>query len=231
MEPNAVDAGVVAPLPTLPKDKLLAYSEGKSFEQFATGAERYAALLRSRYAESRLPPDLQFAANMFPETINILALVTEEDPDTIAVLPAVARLVTGSPRLQLRILRDDDDLTPLIMLAPTLDLATLLDEWDLPQFLLFDEDWELQAQWGPRPAAAEGPLERWLSDHPTHASLAEDESPEAQAQYAELAQELVYSMRVWYNSGLTKACYAEWHDLLRAWQSGDEVLGLDGDTP
>jgi len=231
MDTHSVADGLVLSKPTLPTDKLLAYLEGQTFERFVASAERYGSLLRGRYAESRLPPALQFAAELFPETINILALVTEEDPDTIAVTPAVARLVNGSPRLQLRILRDDDDLTPLTILAPMLDLSTLLDEWDLPQFLLFDEDWELQAQWGPRPAAAEGPLESWLDDHPTYANLAEDESPAAQEQAALLTQELVYSMRVWYNSGLTKACYDEWYDLLRAWQSGDDATVLESDVP
>lgn len=218
------------PQPILPKDRVLAYTEAQTFEWFVAGAERYGDLLRKRYAEARVPPALQYAANWYPDTVNILALVTEEDPDTVAVTPALARLVNGSPRMQLRLLRDDEDLTPLAILAPELDVTTLLDEWDLPQFLFFDEDWELQGQWGPRPAAAERQLETWLADHPDYATLAEDDSPAAQQQYAALLQELVETMRVWYNSGLTTACFDEWHDLLRAWQNGEEAAGSDSEA-
>lgn len=218
------------PKPGLPKDKILAYTEAQTFEWFVAGAERYGDLLRKRYAEARVPAALQYAANGYPDTVNILGLVTEEDPDTVAVAPALARLVNGSPRMQLRFLRDDDDLTPLAILVPELDLTTLLDEWDLPQFLFFDEDWELQGQWGPRPVAAERQLEAWLADHPDYATLAEDETPAAQQQYAALMQELVEVMRVWYNSGLTTACYDEWHDLLRAWQTGEDATGSESEV-
>ena len=125
-------------------------------------------------------------------------------------------------------MNDDDDLAPLAVLAPDLDLATLLDEWDLPQFLCFDEDWYLQAQWGPRPSAAEGQVERWLTDHPEYEILAEDESPEGQEQYAALVEELVYEMRVWYNSGLAQRCLDEWLELLRAWQAADDPSAAEG---
>lgn len=215
--------------PNLPKDKLLAYTEAQTFEWFVARAEHYGDLLRKRYAEARVPAALQYAANCFSDTVYILALVTEEDPDTVAVTPALARLVNGSHRLQLRILRDDEDLTPLSILVPELDLNTLLDEWDLPQFLFFDEDWELQGQWGPRPAAAESQLEAWLADHPDYARLAEEETPAAQQEYAAMMQELVATMRVWYNSGLSTACFDEWHDLLRTMQTGEDGAGSEGE--
>jgi hypothetical protein len=218
------------PKPVAPKDKLLAYMMAQTFEWFAADAGHYGALLRRRFTETRLPPAVQYAANMFAETINILALVSEEDPDTVAVMPALARLVNHSPRLQLRILRDDDDLAPLTILTPELDLTTVLDEWDLPQFLFFDEDWELQGQWGPRPVAAESQLETWLADHPDYATLAEDETPGAQQQYAALMHELVHTMRIWYNSGLTKACFNEWHNLLRTMQTGDDAVGAESEA-
>ena len=223
---------LVAPSTAKPRavhpDKLLAYNRGLRYAEFVKRTERFSGLLRTRYNETRLGPALQLAAACFPETMNILAVVSEEDPDTVAVLPLVARLTAAGPRFTLRILNDDDDLAPLAVLAPELDLATLLDEWDLPQFLCFDEDWYLQAQWGPRPNAAEGQVERWLAAHPEYEILAEDESLEGQEQYAALVEELVYEMRVWYNSGLTQRCLDEWLELLRVWQAPDDSSTAEG---
>lgn len=211
-------------------DKLLAFSRGLRYPEFVGRSGRFGRLLRTRHAETRLGPAVQWAAASFPETMNILALVSEEDPDTLAVLPIVARLAAAGPRLMLRILSDDDDLAPLAVLVPDLDFATLLNEWDLPQFLCFDEDWYLQAQWGPRPNAAEAQVEAWLASHPEYETLAEDESAGGQEQYAALVEELLYEMRVWYNSGLAQSCLDEWLDLLRVWQAGDESLAGDGSS-
>ncbi len=111
------------------------------------------------------------------------------------------------------------------MLARDLDLVAVLEEWDLPQFLIFDEDWELAAQWGPRPAAAEARLDAWLGKHPEYEALGEEETPAAQQRYAAWAQELTYEMRTWYNSGLTKACLDEWSDLLISLQGNEETNG------
>lgn len=211
-------------------DKLLAYQRGMRYAEFIKRTQRFGGLLRIRYDETRLGPAVQLAAACFPETMNILAVVSEEDPDTLAVLPIVARLVAAGPRFSLRILNDDDDLAPLAVLAPELDLTTLLDEWDLPQFLCFDEDWYLQAQWGPRPNAAEAQVERWLASHPEYETLADDESPEGQEQYAALVEELVYEMRVWYNSELAQRCLDEWLELLRVWQTPDDPSATEGNT-
>ncbi|MBK8047127.1 MAG: hypothetical protein IPK16_08390 [Anaerolineales bacterium] len=87
-----------------------------------------------------------------------------------------SRLLDAGARLQLRILSDEEDLSPLTILLPDVDLGAAYEEWDLPQFFLFDEDWELQGQWGPRPAAAEPKLEAWLAAHPEYERLIEEET-------------------------------------------------------
>lgn len=209
-------------------DKLLAYGRGLRFGEFASRSEHFSRLLRTRYAETRLRPAVQWAAAAFPETMNILAVVSEEDPETLAVLPVVARLAAAGPRIVLRILGDEDDLAPLAVLAPELDAANMLNEWDLPQFLCFDEDWFLQAQWGPRPNAAESQVEAWLASHPEYEVLADDETALGQEQYAALVEELLYEMRVWYNSGLAQNCLDEWLELLRTWQAADETPAGEG---
>ena len=230
---EAVIAGAVAtpifpPTPPRPipvRDKTVTYLSLPGFDEFADFAPVYGELLRMRYAETRLPPDLQELVVRFPETLYIVAVATEGDPDTAAVLPIVARLVDASVRLNLRIVEDEDeeDLRPLALLLPDLDMAAALDEWDLPQLLLFDEEWELQAQWGPRPAAADERVEAWLAGNPDYEALAGDESPAGVAAHAELNHALLYEMRVWYNSGLARACLDEWRDLLTGLLAPDEL--------
>lgn len=222
---KTADAHTAAHTRAIHHDKVLAYGRGLRFDEFARRSPRFAGLLRTRYAETRLGPAVQMAAAAFPETMNILALVSEEDPDTLAVLPVVARLVDAGARLQLRLLCDEEDLAPLRTLAPDLDPATLLEEWDLPQFLCFDEDWYVQAQWGPRPARAEEQVESWLAAHPEYEQLADDETTAGQDRYAALVEELIYEMRAWYNSGLARSCLDEWLDLLRAWQAEESPAG------
>lgn len=206
-------------------DKVLAFSRALRYSEFVQRSPRFARLLRTRYDESRLGPAVQLAAVAFPETLNILALISEEDPDTLAVLPIIARLADAGPRLQLRILCDEDDLSPLATLAPDLDLATLIDEWDLPQFLCFDEDWYQQAQWGPRPGSADVQVEKWLEANPEYEALAEDDTAEGRDRYLALVDKLLAEMRVWYNSGLTASCLDEWLELLRAWQADESPAG------
>ena len=233
VEVAEVDALAVEPLPARPaapprpilvRDKLLTYLSLPVFSEFANLVTAYGELLATRYAEVRLPADLQELVTRFPDVIHIVAVVTEGDPDTAAVLPIVARLVDASVRLDLRIVEDEDEdsLRPLALLLPDLDIAAALDEWDLPQIFLFDEEWEIQAQWGPRPAAADASVEAWLAAHPDYEVLEGEESPAAVVAHAELTHALLYEMRVWYNSGLTRACLDEWRDLLLGLLPADE---------
>jgi hypothetical protein len=212
------------------RDKHYAFGRAASFAEFVAQSSHYGTLLRNRYAETRLPPDQQAWMMRYPDTLCVLALVTEEDPDTLAVLPVVARLLDSSRRFDLRILRDDESLAALAVLLPELDLGAALEEWDLPQFLCFDEELDLVAQWGPRPATMEDPLEGWLRRHPEYETLAEDDSVEAQTSYADLVEELIYEMRVWYNSGAARACLDEWRDLLLGLLSAEDQAQLENEV-
>jgi hypothetical protein len=184
-----------------------------TFSEYSLPQEDQGPLLRRRYAETRLAPALQAAMSEYGETLAVVALVAGEDPDTIAVLPVIARLLAVSQRIQLRILTDDDT-EPLAVLLPDLDVAAALEEWDLPQFLIFDEEWELQTQWGPRPAQAERNLAEWLRRYPEYERLADEESTEGQQRYVELTNLLTHEMRIWYNSSLAAACQQEFCDVL-----------------
>lgn len=203
-------------------DKALAYARCMEFTEYCRAQDDQGRLVQMRHAETRLTPGAQAAMTSYSEPLAILAVVTDEDPDTTAVLPIIARLIAVAPRVQLRILPDDSDLSPLAILLPDVDTASALEEWDLPQFFVFDDEWEFQAQWGPRPAQAERNLEAWLSRYPEYDALAEDESESAQRRFAELTTALTYEMRLWYNSSLAAACQEEFCDLLAALSPPDE---------
>jgi hypothetical protein len=215
------------PLPPRPipvRDKMVTYLALPVFNEFANLATNYGELLQMRFKEVRLPADLQELASRFPDTLHMVAVVTEGDPDTAAVLPIVARLVEASVRFDMRIVEDEDEetLRPLALFLPDLDMTAALEEWDLPQIFVFDEDWELQAQWGPRPTAADAMVDAWLAANPEYETLAGDDSAAAMAAHAALTHTLLYEMRVWYNSGLTRACLDEWRDLLTGLLPADE---------
>ncbi len=197
----------------LADDKAIAYGRCLTFPEYCQLQEDRGRLLQMRYAETRLAPARQDAMVGYGEMLYVVALVTDEDPDTIAVLPVVVRLTDASQRIQMRIL-SDEDLRLLTVLLPDLDMVAVLEEWDLPQLFVFDEEWELQAQWGPRPAQAERNLEEWMGRYPEYETLAEDETAEAQERYASLMTALTYEMRVWYNSSLADACQHEFCEIL-----------------
>lgn len=221
---NAMDAEMGA---LLVNDKALAYGRCMTFTEYCQFQSDQGRLLQMRYAETRLAPTLQAGMVACGETFAVVALVTDDDPDTTAVLPVIARLLAVSRRVQLRILTDAD-VRPLAVLLPDVDFVAALEEWDLPQFFIFDEEWELPAQWGPRPVQAERNLHEWLNRYPEYEALAEDESDAAQERYAVLTTALIHEMRVWYNSALSEACQREFYAVLAALMSPDEVSEGEG---
>jgi hypothetical protein len=213
---------MVSTLAVLQNDKMLAFGRCLTFAEYSQSQDDRGQLLELRYAETRLTPAIQLAMNTYGEVLCVVALVTNEDPDTIAVLPVIARLIEASPRVQLCILSEESDLAPLTALLPDIDVLSAIEEWVLPQFLIFDDEWELQAQWGPRPAATERNLAEWLNRYPEYEMLADDETIAAQERYAALTTALTHEMRVWYNSALSIACQQEFCDLLTALLPSDE---------
>jgi len=216
-------ADTTAPMRILPLDKMLAFNHCQTFSMFVAGQANHGRLLTQRYAETRLLPAVQDGMAHYPDTLSILAIVDGEDPDTVAVLPIIARLIDSAPSIQLRVLADEEDPSALAMLLPDLDVNLALEEWDLPQFIIFDEDWEMQGQWGPRPTATERNLETWLSRYPDYELLGEDDSESGLARFTELTERLVQEMRIWYNSGLSADCQTEFCSVLTALQAPDDA--------
>ena len=161
--------------------------------------------------------------------VHMVIILNAEDPDTIAVLPVLARIDAAAPRLDLHIITDEDDLALLDAMAETLDLSDV-DELDLPLAIFFDEEWTDQASWGPWPVVAETLLDAWLEDHPDYEPLAADESDDAQDAFAALHDELIHTMRLWYNTSLNRVCADEIIDVLDSLASaGDGTSDDDED--
>ncbi len=182
--------------------------------------------LRRQYESLVLPPEQQLFCAEYPKWIFVIGLVEENTPDTLTVLPVLARLAQAGPRLDLRIFRDEDALSLLNELVDEdLDLEADLDEIELPLFFFFDEEWTELARWGPRPQAAEERLDQWLAANPRYQALLTDEAEEDSEELARLMSELTHQMRIWYNDDLTQACAQEIQALLT------RILGASPEQP
>jgi hypothetical protein len=187
----------------------LALAAAQSYEAFLASAPQLAPALRSRQSEIRVPWEEQDFLVNYPDHLHWVILLSEEAPETVVVVPILVRLAKVSPRIALRILRDTDDLSGLNALVDDLDLQGALQEVALPLLLVFDDEWQLQAQWGPHPQAIEPQLDAWFERHPEYETLAESPLPTDQARYAGLLAQFTQEMRTWYNSGLNRACCVE----------------------
>ena len=58
--------------------------------------EPLGSLFQTRLAETRLRADTQDLLATYRDSLSVVAFVTPEDPDTIAVLPILARMVAAA---------------------------------------------------------------------------------------------------------------------------------------
>jgi hypothetical protein len=154
----------------------------------------------------------------------MLAIVSFDIPDLVGVLPLWNQMARSCPRAELRIVTDEE--MPLLERILNGDSPLDLETLDMPLLLLLDEEFQVQAQWGPRPQAAEHYIEEWLAQHPDFERLAEDESMEGATAFAALSLDLTRCMRVWYNSTLDAESSAELDRLLASLQSDNEESGV-----
>lgn len=203
----------------------LAITSAFSYAEYAATYTESTAVLSNRWREARLTGQDQLYLTEYADWLHLLAVVEVDSPDTNILLPLLERIAQAGTRLSLHILTTDDDLT---LLDPLLDEADLLDEdadLDFPILFFFDEEWEQQAQWGPRPQVADGYFEQWMAQHPEYETLMdldEDEMSEAQeAELAHLTEQLYHEMRIWYAAEADEAAVSEIRAIL-AELSSDE---------
>ncbi len=201
-----------APATPLPMPELgaLAYTLCPTPAEFLEHCEESVATsLRRRIAEARIPADVQAELIYYPDTVNFLAIVGVDLPDTAVLLPLWIRIAKAMPRATMRVV--DDAALPMLerLLGDDDDLD--VENLDLPMLVVLDEEWHYQGRWGPRPAAAELLLDEWLNQHPEYevlAAMEESDVAHGGAHDAEhdawvaLNDALMLQMRIWYNSGL-----------------------------
>lgn len=205
---------------------------GLTFSEYVENYPGYSKLLATRYDEARIPAKAQEHLVQYPENLHLIFIVEDENPDTVAILPLLQRIADCCTRFRFYIVPAERDLTHIDQLLTDGDLDEELSEMELPLLLLFDDDWNFRLSWGPRPEAADGYLVQWLEDNPTYEVLATDDSAENQNAYLALFHDLMYSMRLWYNSGLQEKCVDELCSLFAALQeqnSSDEIDELENE--
>ncbi len=210
--------------------KVIAGHIGPTFREFLANAPTLAPLLQARAHEIRIPWDTQDFLINYPDVLHWVLVLSEDTPETVVVVPILVRMAQLSAHFTLQIMRDSEAQNLLESLSEELELSGELSEVDLPLLLIFDEEWEFQEQWGPHPEAAERYLDEWFGRHPEYEALAESEAPADQASYTILLDKLTHEMRVWYNSGLNKACIREIHALLTNLLEEDDEDNGDGQT-
>lgn len=180
-------------------------------------------LLRARMSEGRISAELQLRCSEFADPLLMLAIVSFDIPDVVGVLPLWNQMANSCPRAEMRIITDEE--MPLLERILNGDSPLDLDTLEMPLLLFLDEEFLVQAQWGPRPQAAERYIEEWLAQHPDFERLAEDESPEGSAAFAALSLDLTRYMRIWYNSALDAESSVELDRLLASLQGDSEENG------
>lgn len=194
--------------------KSLLFSLSPTFAEYLASKPAFADLLQARRREIRVSAEEQSFFSTYPDSMHVVVVIAEESPDTPSVLPLLAHIVAQCPRMDLRIVREEDAPALAVLLADDQESRDNLLTLDLPLVIFYDEEWQIQERWGPQPQAIEPYLEAWLERNPEYEALADDNSPAAQAKFACLAERLASEMRLWYNSGLSQACAAEIRELL-----------------
>ncbi len=208
------------------EEPAIAFAEGVTFQAYLRGLPlETRRFMRRRAAWTRLRDEDQAFFAAYPRPLQWVLLVSDEMPDSMLVTPIVHTVAEASPRLSLSIVCDDMDLTVLNeMLDDEIDLATDLEEMDLPILFVFDEEWNQVAMWGPRPQAAEERLEAWLAAHPDYERLLAEEDEDG-PELNRLMAELIGLMSLWYNDDLTQATVDELRTLM------DDLPQEEADEP
>lgn len=209
--------------------KAVLFTTGLTFPEFLENTPALRPGLQNRRQEVRLPPETQEFLVNYPEILHWVVLLDEDAPETTVVVPILVRMARSSPRFTLHVAGDHELPALLNALADDLELNGDAQDLDLPQLLLYDEEWNFQGQWGPHPQAADRYLDEWFAQHTEYEILAESHVPTDQEKYALLLDELTHKMRVWYNSGLNRAAIQEVHALLATLLEEGDDDEVDGD--
>lgn len=193
------------------QEPVFAFTAGETFDEFcAAQPSNLASLLRRIFAGVRIDPDTQLYLTNYPIWLTAIVIVEDMAPDTAMIVPILVRMAEACPRLELRIMSTSTNLTALNdLVEEDMDLEEDFDDLEFPLLLFFDDEWNQQARWGPRPGAAEKRLADWLAAHPDYEALLDSDDGEDSPEFSPLLEQLIHQMRFWYNDDLTAACVDE----------------------
>lgn len=127
------------------------YFDADSFETFLGAAQANQDLWKSIARRASVPDEIAARVRAVQGRWHLLVLLEDWCGDAVNTVPLVAALAETSPKLDLRVLRRDENLD--LMDAHLTDGSR-----SIPVMILLDEDFEEAAWWGPRPRE----LQRWV---------------------------------------------------------------------
>lgn len=121
------------------------------FESFLEIASANRQLWHDLYERSRVPLEIALRAGALRHPWKLLVLSEDWCGDAVNTVPLLARLVHGTPGLELRILARDEN--PALMNTHLTGTSR-----SIPVVMALDEHFREHGWWGPRPT----PLQRWF---------------------------------------------------------------------
>jgi hypothetical protein len=134
---------------------VLAFAGAQSLDTYladlAAGSSDHAAMWRAQRARATVPPEVVARAEDVPGAWRLLILLEDWCGDAVNTVPPIVALAEAVPGWEARVLRRDQH--PALM-----DQFLTEGARAIPIVVVLDEQGDVRARWGPRPAA----LQRWV---------------------------------------------------------------------
>lgn len=157
-----------------PRALKAAWDRAVRLDEFVAKAAQYKDLWHAMTARAQIPDELVIRAQSLPVTRRLLVLLEDWCGDAINTIPVLAALADTTSRLELRVLRRDEN--PALMdahLSPTGARA-------IPVVMVLDDAYAERAWWGSRPTE----LQQWAMSPAGRAMEAADRYREVRRWYA-----------------------------------------------
>ena len=129
------------------------FEEAPTYGEYFSETRKLRELWEARETRSRLPADIRDQVEALGEPRYLLAITYDGCGDGVDLLPWIARMAEGSPKLELRILERGDHLD--IMDRYLTDGRSR----SVPVVIVLDEEFREIGWWGPRPRE----LQAWVT--------------------------------------------------------------------
>lgn len=196
---------------TLPLTREI-FQSGFIWRSYLDSMEEHGEVSRSLYEQAAVDPQFvkrfDSLVDHYGGALAASAMTEAWCGDSAVVLPIIARLAEGIPRMQFRVFIGKSH--------PKLRDAYRRDGFEsIPLLSFFDANWREVGRWMERPKSADKRVKDWISARPRIAELRGREEPEVRAELKEIFRGLVPEMGEWYRAGLWNDTLTEIEALLR----------------